>query len=87
MKADLWIEGRLAKVFETVEAQVLSLYVTQVFEENARRKKNNQAELTETEKEQLEKELTECSAKYGLEQFAEYQKHKEHIYEKYGIHA
>jgi len=56
-KADLWIEGRLAKVFETVEAQVLSLYVTQVFEENARRKKKNQAELTETEKEQLKSKI------------------------------
>ena len=44
-------------------------------------------ELPDSEKSKLEKELLECSAKYGLEQFAEYQKHKEHIYEKYGIHA
>ena len=44
-------------------------------------------ELPDSEKAKLEKELLECSAKYGLEQFAEYQKHKERIYEKYGIHA
>ena len=44
-------------------------------------------ELPDSEKVKLEKELLECSAKYGLEQFAEYQKHKELIYEKYGIHA
>ena len=44
-------------------------------------------ELPDSEKSKLEKELSECSLKYGLEQFAEYQKHKEHIYEKYGIHA
>ena len=44
-------------------------------------------ELPDSEKSKLEKELLECSAKYGLEQFAEYQKHKERIYEKYGIHA
>ena len=44
-------------------------------------------ELSDSEKAKLEKELSECSLKYGLEHFAEYQKHKELIYEKYGIHA
>ena len=44
-------------------------------------------ELPDSEKAKLEKELSECSLKYGLEQFAEYQKHKELIYEKYGIHS
>ena len=44
-------------------------------------------ELPDSEKAKLEKELSECSLKYGLEHFAEYQKHKELIYEKYGIHA
>ena len=44
-------------------------------------------ELPDSEKAKLEKELSECSLKYGLEHFAEYQKHKERIYKKYGIHA
>ena len=44
-------------------------------------------ELPDSEKAKLEKELSECSLKYGLEHFAEYQKHKERIYEKYGIHT